>query len=268
MYTHNPNDYTFIPGTFSFAHFHAEYSMDDFKPIIGTLFYDCVGGTVNVYAYSDTEMHITWALEVEEFEDTGAEPHPTGRSSIVDGHYKGEYAFYDVPVPNDHIGYRIDGGFFPLGSAAMFLGNESDGAFIVPVIFGGLEAVTWTWPMSGFDSYVAFNLVMNTADSLKVNRYEFVKDSLEPGTFSSFLTIEESDFSGFRPIDGSRVFIPTGGYCQVGVFTENYIDMTWVFDVDEFVYNGEMTATGNSSVLTGSYYGEFTFWDFNLPAGK
>jgi hypothetical protein len=266
MYKVNTEEDRYRPGSFSNAEFYTEYNMDDFEPRIGSVFYSCTGGTINVYSFSETEIHLTWAIDIVEYIDTGSGPLPTGLKSVADGAYKGTYSFYNVPVATEHKGYGIEGEFHPLATAAAFLGKESADGFSIPVIIGGPESVTSEWPMSGRDSFVMFNLISDEPDSVKNGHYDFAESRPDVGKLYGFTTSTETDFSDFKPKDGSRVFVPIGGFCKVGTFKEGFLEMQWSVNAEEYIYHGELVPTGSSHMVGGAYSGELVIFDFNLPA--
>jgi hypothetical protein len=268
MYKVNTEEDRYRPGSFSNAEFYKEYNMDDFEPRIGSIFYSCTGGTINVYSFSESEIHLTWALEIVEYTDTGSEPLPTGMKSVADGAYKGTYTFYNVPVITEHKGYGIDGEFHPLAAAATFLGKEIDDGFNVPVVIGGPDTVTGEWPMSGSDSFVMFNLISDDPDSVKTGHYDFADGSSDSGKLSGFTTSTETDFSNFKPRDGSRVFVPIGGFCKVASFKEGFLEIQWSMNAEEYIYHDELVPTGNKHIVGGAYSGDLTVFDFSLPDSR
>lgn len=264
-YSYNPDDEVFRADSFSVPEFYTEYNMNDFEPRIGSIFHQCSGGSINIYAFSESEINLSWALEMTEYTDTGAEPEPTGRSSIADGNYKGEYKFYDVPITTEHKGFNFDGVFYPLGKAATFSGEKVGDNYSIPIVIGGPDALTSVWPMSGIGSFVELKLISEFPDSVPQGRYEFVDGGTEPGDFSFYTTVNEVDFSNFAYVDGSLVYLPVGGFCNVLFFSDDFMDMLWTMEIDEYLFDGKLEPTGNSYTLNGAYSGPLTYYGFARP---
>ncbi|MCK5736942.1 MAG: hypothetical protein KAH21_10705, partial [Spirochaetaceae bacterium] len=64
MYTFNPNSEEFVEKSFTKPIFFQKYNLNDFKPVIGSEMLECIGGSINIYSWTETEMKISWAFEV------------------------------------------------------------------------------------------------------------------------------------------------------------------------------------------------------------
>lgn len=243
MYSYNPNHFTErIPGTFSPAAFHSEMDMGIFKPVEGSEVYQEIGGTINVYAFSDSEIRLSWAIEVEEFEALGVELIPTGKTTVVDGRYYGEYFAFGEAGGPEYNGFTVDGEFVPLGAAEMahIDGGDEDSALIRLHIAGG---------DSGPGGHVFLDLPKGDTALVDPGRY----DLAEPGSLIAYQSFDPSDR---RPMEGSRVFRASLGYCDLYRSEDVWVDLVWSADVDIWtVKNGEIVDTGSSIPMTGVFSG-------------
>jgi hypothetical protein len=259
MYRVMPEAVKVIPGTTSTATFLETYNLDDFQPILDAPYFHATGGTFNVYAFTDTKIHLSWSVEIEEVRKTLGAPIPTGRRTVVDGQFHGPYDDYGVDLTIEHNGYLINQEFFPLKAAYLLPAVESDGPHITRLRFRGPGVNTATRPPTGVDSLLGFDFATTAPNRLPSGRYEWDGSGTKAGTIGEFFVVDAFDYATDRRVDGTRVLLSNGGSCNIRDQNEEWLDILWRINVDEYHQDGEgLKATGKSFGIAGSYSGEIS----------
>lgn len=245
---------TYVPGTFFLAEVYTAYNMDDFEPVFGRLAYETIGGSVNIYSYSPSRMHLSWSLEVYEYIDTGSEPDWTGVQTIVDGHYNGEYAFYDVPLNTEHKGFCVKGKFHPLTSASLIEEPITDAARRLFIRLAGPDAGISDNRMSGTDTNIEIQLIVENENESVTGHYPLVREDAASGLVSNLVVYQDYDFDELKSRENACIYRPISGYLDIHHLENGYLDIIWSVEMEEC-----SASPGHSSYeLNGAYSGEYT----------
>ncbi len=253
-YTFNSDNDIYVKRSFSYPIFYLEYNLNDFEPVIGSAMLECVGGSLNVYSWTETEIKISWAFDVSREVDTGGEPLFTGETYTVDGCYRGRYAFYDFPVTTEHKGYQVNGLFYPLDIATVYPAKNLDGLFEIPIEIAGPDAE------SGIDSRILFHLIIDEEEFPENGRYDFSLEKYEENTCRDFSITKEFDFIKQQALPGTVIYRPLSGFCSIVRNEESWYDIRWNFEVVENSFeNDKLIQPGISTGLCGAYSGPIRF---------
>ncbi len=254
MYTFNSNSEEYVEKSFIQPVFYLKYNLNDFEPVIGSGMLDCIGGSINIYSWTETEMKISWAFEVSGETDTGGQSLSTGEMYTVDGRYNGPFTFYDFPVSTEHKGYQVNGVFYPLDIATASPVINLDGLFEIPIEIAGPDAE------SGIDSRILFRLILDGRELPDTMTYEFNSERYEENTCREFRVTEEFDFINRKAQPGAIIYQPLSGFCKILHHGDSYYDIRWNFEVTENRFeNDKLTQTGFSTGLCGAYSGLIRF---------
>ncbi len=253
-YTFNSNHDVHVKKSFSRPIFYLEYNLNDFKPVIGSEMLGCIGGSINIYSWTETEINISWAFDVSKETDTGGEPLSSGETYTVDGRYSGRYVFYDFPVTTEHNGYQVNGLFYPLDIATAYPAKNLDGLFEIPIEISGPDAE------SGIDSRILFHLIIDEEELPENGRYDFSLEKYEENTCRDFSITKEFDFIKQQALPGTVIYRPLSGFCSIVRNEDSRYDIRWNFEVVENPFeNDKLIQPGISTGLCGAYSGPIQF---------